>query len=134
MSSGWRRVDANVLFLGLTSLFTDISSEMVTAVAPIFLTGLLGLGALQFGLIDGLQQGVSALLRLASGVLSDRLERHKEAALAGYTLSAACKLVLFGAGAQPAPAVGALLLDRVGKGVRTAPRDALISFGPAPVA
>jgi MFS family permease len=124
----WRRVDRNVAFLGLTSMFTDVSSEMVTAVAPIYLTAVLGLTALEFGLVDGLYQGVTALLRTASGFVADRRGRHKEAAFAGYALAAACKLVLFVAGSAPVPVVSALLLDRVGKGIRAVPRDALIAL------
>ena len=73
----WRRVDRNVAFLGLTSMFTDVSSEMITAIAPIYLTTVLGLTALQFGLVDGLYQGVTALLRTASGLVADRHGRHK---------------------------------------------------------
>jgi MFS family permease len=128
----WRRVDRNVAFLGLTSMFTDVSSEMITAIAPIYLTAVLGLSALEFGLVDGLYQGVTALLRTASGLFADRRRRHKEAALAGYAVSAACKLVLFVAGGRVGPVVGALLFDRVGKGVRTVPRDALIALSTPP--
>jgi MFS family permease len=124
----WRRVDRNVAFLGLTSMFTDVSSEMITAVAPIYLTTVLGLTALQFGLVDGLYQGVTALLRTASGLVADRRGRHKEAAFAGYALAAVCKLVLFVAPGAPVPVVGSLLLDRVGKGIRAVPRDALITL------
>jgi len=124
----WRRVDRNVAFLGLTSLFTDVSSEMITAIAPIYLTTVLGLTAMQFGLVDGLYQGVTALLRTASGLVADRRGRHKEAAFAGYALAAVCKLVLFIAPSAPAPVVGSLLLDRVGKGIRVVPRDALITL------
>jgi len=129
----WRRVDRNVAFLGLTSMWTDISSEMVTAVTPIYLTAVLGLTALEFGVVDGLYHGVTALLRTASGLVADRRQRHKEAAVAGYALSAVCKLVLFVAGTAPVPVVASLLVDRVGKGIRTVPRDALISLStPAP--
>ena len=124
----WRRVDRNVVFLGLTSMFTDVSTEMITAIAPIYLTTVLGLTALQFGLVDGLYQGVTALLRTASGLVADRHGRHKEAAFAGYALAAVCKLVLFVAPTAPAPVVGSLLLDRVGKGIRVVPRDALITL------
>ncbi len=124
----WRRVDPNVAFLGFTSMFTDVSSEMITAVAPIYLTAVLGLTALQFGLVDGLYQGVTALLRTVSGLAADRHGRHKEAAFAGYALAAVCKLVLFVAPTAPVPVVGSLLLDRVGKGVRVVPRDALIAL------
>jgi MFS family permease len=101
---------------------------MVTAITPIYLTAVLGLTTLQFGLVDGLYQGVTALLRTASGLAADRRQRHKEAAFVGYALSAACKLVLFVAGSRAVPVVSSLLLDRVGKGIRSVPRDALISL------
>jgi MFS family permease len=124
----WRRIDSNVAFLGLTSLFTDISSEMITAVTPIYLTAVLGLTAFEFGMVDGLYQGVTALLRTASGLVADRRQRHKETAVVGYALSAACKVVLFAASTLPGPVVGSLLVDRIGKGIRSVPRDALISL------
>src|SRR5262245_14117419 len=101
---------------------------MVVAVAPVYLTAVLGLTALEFGLVDGLYQGVTALLRAASGIVADRRRQHKEAAFVGYALSAACKLVLFGAGNAPLPVVSSLMLDRVGKGIRVVPRDALIAL------
>ena len=119
----------NVVALGLTSLFTDISSEMVTTVLPIYLVLHLGFSPLQFGMVDGLYHGVTTLVRLLSGVIADRWARHKEMALAGYAISAVCKLGLV----ATAPGMWSLLTgivvaDRIGKGVRTAPRDALISL------
>lgn len=120
-----------VLALGTVSLVTDISSEMVTAVLPLYLVAGLGLSPLGFGLLDGLYNGVSALVRLAGGHLGDRLGRHKALAGAGYALSALCKPLLLLA--HTLPAIGAVLaLDRTGKGLRTAPRDALISLAAAP--
>jgi hypothetical protein len=92
-SSG-RRVGANVLFLGLTSLFTDVSSEMVNAVLPLYLVFQLGFTPLVFGLFDGAYQGMTAVLRVAGGVIADRRRRYKEVAGAGYAVSAACKLGL----------------------------------------
>lgn len=123
-----RDVDRNVLFLGLTSLLTDVSSEMLSAVVPMYMISSLGFSGLGFGIFDGLQQGVTALLRIASGVVADRGQRHKEVAGAGYALSAACKAGLFALGSAAAAVVACLLIDRVGKGIRTAPRDALISL------
>ena len=121
-------VSHNVICLGLTSLFTDISSEMVSAVLPLYLVLHLGLSPLQFGILDGLYLGVAALVQLVSGLLTDRWRRHKEVAAFGYGLSAACKLGLLAVGSAWAGLMVMILLDRVGKGVRTAPRDALISL------
>src|SRR3712207_2326191 len=121
-------VSRTVLLLGLTSLFTDISAEMVATVLPLYLVFVLGLTPLQFGLLDGLYQGASALVRLGSGFIADRWRRHKEVAALGYGLSAASKLGFLAAGASVG-AIGAVVLaDRTGKGIRTAPRDALISL------
>lgn len=120
-------VSRNVLLLGLTSLFTDISSEMVVSVLPIYLVTFLRLSPVQFGLIDGLYQGVAALVQLASGVIADRWSRYKEVAWAGYAGSAVSRLGLLMTTAWTGIA-GVLILDRLGKGIRTAPRDALISL------
>jgi MFS family permease len=122
------RVSRNVLFLGLTSLFTDISSEMVAAVLPLYLVFTLGMTPLQFGFIDGLYQGVAALVRVASGLVADRWRRYKEVAAVGYGLSALCKLGLLAAGSFWPAVAGLVVVDRTGKGIRTAPRDALISL------
>ncbi len=116
------------MLLGLTSLFTDVSSEMVASVLPLYLTLSLGLSPLRFGLIDGLYHGVTALVRVVGGLLADRWQRHKEVAAAGYGLSAACKLGLLAVGGAWSAIAAVVALDRTGKGVRTAPRDALISL------
>lgn len=114
--------------LGLTSLVTDISSEMVTSILPAYLVFARGISPATFGVVDGLYQGGASLARLAGGLVSDRLRRHKEVAAAGYLASAASKAGLLVAGVAPAWLVSAILLDRIGKGVRTSPRDALISL------
>ncbi|WP_329440614.1 MFS transporter [Streptomyces sp. NBC_01426] len=120
-----------VLALGTVSLITDVSSEMVTAVLPLYLVAGLGLSPLGFGLLDGLYNGVSALVRLTGGHLGDRFGRHKLLAGLGYGLSALCKPLLLLA--HTLPAIGIVLaLDRTGKGLRTAPRDALISLSATP--
>lgn len=121
-------VSRNVVFLGLTSLLTDISSEMVATVLPVYLVSSLGLGVLAFGVIDGLYQGIAAVARVAGGFVADRWQRHKEVALVGYALSAGCKLGLLAAGSAWGGLVVVITLDRLGKGIRTAPRDALISL------
>jgi MFS family permease len=126
-----RGVSRNVLLLGLTSLFTDISSEMVSAVLPVYVVFYLRLSPLEFGVVDGLYQGVAALVRVAGGLAADRWRRYKEVAAAGYALSAVCKLGLLAAGGAWTALAAVVVLDRTGKGVRTAPRDALISLSSA---
>ncbi|MFJ9132660.1 MFS transporter [Streptomyces sp. NPDC102256] len=132
--AGRRRaaVAPTVLALGTVSLITDVSSEMVTAVLPLYLVAGLGLSPLGFGLLDGIYNGFSALVRLVGGHLADRGGgRHKWVAGAGYALSAACKPLLLVA--QTLTPIGLVLAaDRTGKGLRTAPRDALISLSSTP--
>ncbi len=125
-------VPGNVLALGAVSLVTDVSSEMVTAVLPLYLTLFLGLNPLQFGLLDGLSFGVTALVRLAGGNLAHRWQRRKLVAGIGYGLSALCKPALLAAGGSVTALGGVIAVDRVGKGLRTAPRDALISLSASP--
>lgn len=129
--SGLRKgfgVHRNVVGLGFTSLFTDISSEMVSAVLPMYLVLFLRLSPLQFGLVDGLYQGVGALVKLGFGFAADRLARHKEVAFLGYALSAVCKIGLLAVGSAWGLLAAVVIVDRTGKGIRTAPRDALISL------
>ncbi len=115
--------------LGFTSLLTDISTEMVNSALPVYLVLHLHLSPIQYGVIDGLYNGLAvALLSIAAGVMADRWGRHKEVAGFGYGLSAACKLLLLVAGGAWGWIAAVVGLDRVGKGVRSAPRDALISF------
>lgn len=127
-----RRVSRTVVLLGVVSMLTDISSEMVAAVLPLYLVYSLGFTPLQYGLVDGVYQGASALVRLASGFTGDRLRRHKEVATTGYGLSAICKLGLLIVGSAWGAVGAIILLDRTGKGIRTAPRDALISLNSRP--
>jgi MFS family permease len=128
----WWRVSRNVVNLGLTSLFTDISSEMISTILPLYLVFALRMTTFQLGVVDGVYQGASALMRLVAGVAADRDGRHKEVALAGYGLSAVCKLGMLAVGGAFGPLVGVILADRTGKGIRTAPRDALISLSSPP--
>lgn len=121
-------VSSTVLFLGLTSLFTDISSEMVSTILPLYLVLSLQLSPLQFGVVDGLYQGVAALVRVGGGFAADRWHRHKEVASAGYGLSALCKLGLLAVGSAWMAFAAVIVADRIGKGIRTAPRDAMISL------
>jgi MFS family permease len=122
------RVGGTVLLLGVCSLLTDISSEMVSAILPLYLVATLGFSPLQYGIIDGLYQGASALVRLGAGFLGDRWQRHKVVASVGYGLSAICKLALALVGSALGALSAIILLDRTGKGIRTAPRDAMISL------
>jgi MFS family permease len=123
-----RRVPRTVVLLGMTSLFTDISSEMVVTVLPLYLVYVGGFSPLAFGVIDGLYNGATAVAGLASGYIGDRWKRHKEVAVTGYGLSAVCRILLLAAGTAVS-AIGAIvLIDRAGKGIRTAPRDAMISL------
>ena len=123
-----RLVAPTVLLLGLTSLFTDISSEMVSTILPLYLVYTVGLSPIAFGLIDGLYQGAGALVRVASGFVGDRFRRHKEVAVLGYGLSAVCKLAFVVVGGAVGALSAIIVLDRTGKGIRTAPRDAMISL------
>jgi MFS family permease len=125
------RVSRNVVLLGLTSLFTDVSSEMVATILPLYLVFGLGMSPVQFGILDGLYHGVAALVRVASGVVADRWRRYKEVAALGYGLSAICKLGYLAAGGAMTALTTSVVLDRTGKGIRTAPRDALISLSSA---
>ncbi|MEU6167603.1 MFS transporter [Streptomyces tanashiensis] len=127
-----RRVPGTVLALGAVSLVTDVSSEMVTAVLPLYLVLGLGLSPLQFGLLDGLSTGATALVRLLGGATADRGGRHKQIGGLGYALSACSRLGLLLAGGATGGIAGALAADKLGKGVRTAPRDALITLHSPP--
>lgn len=120
------------MLLGLTSMFTDISSEMVAAILPLYLVFGVGLSPVQFGVVDGLYQGVTAPIRLLSGMIGDRWRRHKEVATAGYGLSTATRLAMPLAGGSVPALTAVVMADRVGKGIRTAPRDAMISLSSTP--
>ncbi len=116
----------NIIILGLASLLTDLSTEMVYPLLPLFLTQTLGASPAVLGFIEGLAESAASLLRVFSGYASDRIGRRKPLAIAGYTASTLGKLLLYLAMAWPMVLAGRLV-DRFGKGVRTAPRDALIA-------
>jgi MFS family permease len=101
---------------------------MVSTILPLYLVFSLRLSPFEFGLLDGPYQGAAALVRVVGGLAADRWRRYKEVAAAGYALSAVCKLGLLVAGSAWGVLAGVIILDRVGKGVRTGPRDALISL------
>jgi MFS family permease len=128
---GLRTVSSTVVALGIVSMLTDISSESVAAILPLYITGYLGLTTIAFGFIDGLYQGVSALTRIAAGYTADRIDQPKRVAFAGYALAALARVgLLFVSGFAGIAAV--ITVDRIGKGVRTAPRDSLITSASRP--
>jgi MFS family permease len=115
-----------VFFLGIVSFLTDISSEMIYPLIPLFLTSTLGAPVAAVGLIEGVAESTASLTKGISGWISDRLRVRKPLVVAGYGLSAIAKPILAAAQVWPA-ALGARFVDRLGKGVRTAPRDALVA-------
>jgi MFS family permease len=121
-------VNRTVLVLGLTSLFTDVSAEMVTAVLPLYLVFGLHQSPLVFGAVDGLYTGATAPVRLLGGLAADRARRHRRVAVAGYGLSTLARLGMVLVGNVWAALAGLVLVDRLGKGIRTSPRDAMISL------
>lgn len=126
-----RNIQRNVWFLGLTSLLTDMSSEMVVAVLPVYALYFLHVTPAAFGVIDGLQQGGASLVKLLSGLATDRTRRYKAIAASGYAASMFSRLGLLLAGPSATWLAPLVALDRVGKGIRTAPRDAIISLSVA---
>jgi MFS family permease len=116
----------NVYVLGAVSLFTDISSEMIVPVRILFLVGVLNTPLALAGLIEGLAESATSLLKIISGSLADRAGTRKPLIVFGYGVSNLIKPVLAFAGSWPA-ALGIILLDRAGKGVRGSPRDAVIA-------
>ncbi|MCW5828383.1 MAG: MFS transporter [Deltaproteobacteria bacterium] len=120
------RIPRGVWVLGFVSMLMDISSEMIHSLLPLFLVGTLGASAFAVGLIEGLAESTALTVRVFSGTLSDYLGRRKGLALFGYTLGALTK-PLFAIAPATGVVLTARLLDRVGKGVRAAPRDALMA-------
>jgi MFS family permease len=127
-------VGSNVFALGTVSLITDVSSEMVTAILPVYLVVGLSLTPLSYGIVDGVYTGATAVLRLVGGYIADRIRHRKAVAGIGYAISAVAKLGLIAAGRSVAAIGIAIAADRTGKGLRTAPRDALITLSAAPQA
>lgn len=120
------KLPRNVWAVGLTSFFMDISSEMVTNILPLFLANVLGVPTSIIGLIEGLAEATASILKLFSGWFSDKLGGRKWLAVTGYGLSAVTKPFFYIAGTWELIA-GVRWVDRVGKGIRTAPRDALVA-------
>jgi MFS family permease len=123
------QVNPVVWKLGATSLLTDISAEMVNSALPVYLVLHLHMSPLQYGAIDGVYNGLSmALIGLMAGLFADRTRRQKHVCAMGYAVSAVCKLLLLAAAGAWNWILAIVWLDRTGKGMRTAPRDALISL------
>lgn len=125
-SASWRRLPAGIWALGFVSMLMDISSEMIHALLPVYLVIGLGTTAFTVGIIEGIAEATAAITKVFSGALSDRIGRRKELAAIGYGLAALTKPIF-----PLAPSVGWLIaarfIDRVGKGIRGAPRDALVA-------
>lgn len=121
-------LNRTVVALAFTSFFTDISSEMVAAVVPLFLTTQLGFSPFLFGAFQGAYEIANALLRVLGGTIADRTKKPKQTAATGYGISTASRMGLLAATLASAPVVPFLLIDRLGKGLRTGPRDAMISL------
>ena len=124
-----QRLPAGIWVLGFVSLLMDISSEMIHSLLPMFMVGTLGMSVALVGLLEGLAEATALIVKVFSGVISDWFGKRKPLAVLGYGLGAATKpLFALAAGpAGPAMVFGARLLDRVGKGIRGAPRDALVA-------
>jgi MFS family permease len=115
-----------VIALGLVSMFMDISSEMIHSLLPVFLVSVLGLNTLTIGLIEGVAESAAAITKIFAGVASDWIGKRKPLLLLGYGMAALTK-PLFALATGPGTVLTARFLDRVGKGIRGAPRDALVA-------
>nr|SPS05495.1 Major facilitator transporter [Candidatus Nitrotoga fabula] len=125
-STALSKIPAGVWALGFVSMLMDISSEMIHSLLPLFMVGVLGASALTVGLIEGMAEATALIVKVFSGVLSDYLGKRKGLAVLGYSLGALTK-PLFAIAPTMGIVLTARLLDRVGKGIRGAPRDALIA-------
>jgi len=121
-----KRIPRNVWILSITSFLTDVSSEMIFNLLPLFLVNVLGMRTAMVGLIEGLAETTASLIKFGSGALSDYLDNRKNLAVIGYGLSALAKPLLYFANSW-IWVLGVRFTDRVGKGIRSAPRDALLA-------
>jgi len=119
-------ITRNILILGLVSLFTDLSSQMVFPLIPLFLTTVLGAGAYAVGVVEGAAETTASLLKVVSGYWSDKIKKRKPFILFGYSLSSITKPLFAFANVWPI-VLFIRAVERIGKGVRTAPRDALVA-------
>ena len=122
----WREIPGTVWALGVVSLLMDVSSEMIHVLLPLYLVTVLGTSAVMVGVIEGIAEATASIMKIFSGALSDRLGKRKLLATIGYGLAALTKPVFPLAGSI-GWIVGARFIDRVGKGIRGAPRDALLA-------
>ena len=122
----WRRLPVSIWALGFVSMLMDISSEMIHSLLPIFMVGTLGASALTVGIIEGVGESTALIVKVFSGTLSDYLGRRKQIAVVGYAMGALSK-PLFAIATSNGMVLGARFIDRIGKGVRGAPRDALLA-------
>ena len=120
------RIPATVWVLGFVSLLMDISSEMIHSLLPLFMTVVLGASATSVGIVEGIAEATALIAKVFSGVISDRMGKRKQLAIFGYGLGAATKPVFALAGSM-GWVLAARFIDRIGKGMRGAPRDALIA-------
>jgi MFS family permease len=125
------KLPGNVIWLGITSMFNDISSEILLRALPLFLSGFLGVSMSIIGVIEGVSEATASLLKVISGWYSDKWGSRKNLAASGYALSALSRPILFFATSWLVPFLYRFL-DRVGKVIRTAPRDALIADSVTP--
>ncbi|PMB31158.1 MFS transporter [Fischerella thermalis BR2B] len=121
-----RSLPRNVWFLGFVSLLADVNSKMIQSVLPLFLVSVLGTNLITVGFIEGIAESTASVLKVFSGALSDYWGRRKELAVAGYGLSTLVT-PLFALSTSPAWVLVARFLDRIGKGVRVSPRNALVA-------
>ncbi len=121
-----RSIPRTVWALGFVSLFMDLSSEMVHSPLPIFLVGTLGVSMITLGLIEGIAEATALIVKVFSGAISDYFGRRKGLLLVGYGLAALTK-PLFPLAHSAEMVFTARFLDRIGKGIRGAPRDALVA-------
>ena len=128
---GSARLPRNIWALGLVSLFMDTSSEMIHGLLPVFLVGSLGVSAFVLGLIEGVAESTASIAKIFSGVLSDRWAKRKPLILLGYGMAALSK-PLFPLAGSAGTVFVARFIDRIGKGIRGAPRDALVADVTAP--
>lgn len=119
-------ISRTVYILGLVSLFTDISSEMIYPLLPVFLTSVLGAGPIALGLIEGIAEATSSILKLVAGIWTDKVGKRKPFVVLGYIIAGISRPLIAFANTWHG-VFGLRFLDRVGKGIRTAPRDALIA-------
>ncbi len=121
-----KRVISNIILLGLVSLFIDMSTEMVYPLVPLFLTSTLGASPAIVGIIEGIAESIASLLKVFSGYIGDLSHNKKRLVFAGYSAAVVYKIFLILAASWPGVLV-ARVIDRTGKGIRTAPRDALVA-------